>query len=92
MVADLRSTVRFAVEDDGPGIPKQELANIFDRFYQASGERAPLRRGKSTGLGLSIVLGLVQEMSGTVRAISHEGRRGTRMVVDLPLLAAAEEP
>ncbi len=91
LVADLRSTVRFAVEDDGPGIPRKELANIFDRFYQASGERGSAPRNRGTGLGLSIVLGLVQEMNGTVRAISHEGRPGTRMVVDLPILADEQE-
>ncbi|MEO8503030.1 MAG: ATP-binding protein [Acidobacteriota bacterium] len=81
-----RGLVRFVVEDDGPGIPKKELGSVFDRFYQAPGERGG-RRGRGsrgTGLGLSIVLGLVREMHGTVRAISNEGKQGTRMVVELP--------
>jgi two-component system phosphate regulon sensor histidine kinase PhoR len=75
--------VRIEVEDDGVGIPKGELPNIFDRFYQASRERGAARGG--TGLGLSIVAGLVREMGGTVRAFSHEERPGTTLVVDLPL-------
>ncbi len=87
-----RAVVHIVVEDEGPGIPKKELANIFDRFYQVAGERAAPRRGRGTGLGLSIVLGLVREMGGSVRAVSHEGRRGTRMVVELPLLADSDAP
>lgn len=72
------------VEDDGVGIPKSELAAIFDRFYQAGRPGAPHRKG--TGLGLSIVNGLVREMRGSVRAYSQEDRPGARLVVRLPLL------
>jgi signal transduction histidine kinase len=82
------------VEDDGVGIPKQELAYVFERFYQAGGADDPHRRG--TGLGLSIVAGLVSEMGGTVQAFSHEsseGRGGSRFLVELPaLLPATAEP
>lgn len=93
-VATDRSVVRFVVEDDGPGIPKKELANIFDRFYQAgSGAGGEAResgnRRQGTGLGLSIVLGLVREMRGTVRALSHDGRPGTRLIVELPVVGGA---
>lgn len=75
------------VEDDGEGIPKKELAHVFDRFYQAGRESDPHRRG--TGLGLSIVAGLVEEMNGEVRAYSQEGRPGSRFVITLPTVEAA---
>ena len=73
--------VRIEVEDDGIGIPKKELPNIFDRFYQAGREGV---HGRGTGLGLSIVSGLVREMRGAVSAYSQEDRPGTRLVVELP--------
>lgn len=75
------------VEDDGVGIPRKELANIFERFYQAGREGAAPRHG-GTGLGLSIVSGLVREMRGTVRAFSQEERPGTRLRVEIPVLSS----
>jgi two-component system phosphate regulon sensor histidine kinase PhoR len=89
-VATFPEGVRIEVEDDGVGIPKGELPNIFDRFYQASRERGGPRSG--TGLGLSIVAGLVKEMGGTVRAFSHDERPGTTLVVDLPRILEETAP
>ncbi len=86
-VSDRSRSIRIAIEDDGIGIPKSELARVFDRFYQLGREIDGRRRG--SGLGLSIVSGLVREMGGTVRAFSHEGRPGTRFVVELPVLGAS---
>lgn len=77
-----RESVRFEVEDDGIGIPKSELGQIFERFYQIGKEISGRRGG--TGLGLSIVSGVVSELRGTVKAYSQEGRPGARFVVEIP--------
>lgn len=85
-VGEAAGQVRIEVEDDGIGIPKKELAKVFDRFYQIGRHLGSRQQG--TGLGLSIVSGLVKEMGGTVRAFSQEGRPGTRFVVELPVAGA----
>jgi signal transduction histidine kinase len=87
-VDDQRTIVCIEVEDDGIGIPGNELSKIFDRFYQIGREISGRRKG--TGLGLSIVMGLVKEMRGTVTAFSHEGRPGARFVVTLPVHGGRE--
>jgi signal transduction histidine kinase len=80
-----------AVEDDGPGIPPDELGRVFDRFYQIDGGRAAKVTG--SGLGLSIVAELVSAMRGTARVESpvfaDPARRGSRFVVMLPRVVAA---
>lgn len=85
-VSDHGGTVVIEVEDDGVGVPRKELTKIFDRFYQAAGDG---RRRGGSGLGLSIVSGLVREMGGGVHAHSQEGRPGTRFVVELPAAGGA---
>ena len=69
------------VDDDGPGIPPEDLPRVFDRLFMSSKHPA---RQLGSGLGLAIVAELVQAMGGTVRAespITADG--GTRMVVTL---------
>ena len=71
------------VMDDGPGIPKNELAHVFDRHFRS--DRVEGRR-KGSGLGLAIVSELAAAMGATVEAQSPvaEGAdqgTGTRMVV-----------
>jgi signal transduction histidine kinase len=83
--------VTVSVEDDGPGIPGQELPHVFEPFWRS--ERSPARE-VGTGLGLAIVAELVAAMGGTVRAEPLDGG-GTRMVVRLRpwhMAAVAERP
>jgi signal transduction histidine kinase len=58
------NTVRVEVRDTGIGIPEEEQARVFDRFYQVEG--VVTRRAGGTGLGLSIVKILVQAHGGEV--------------------------
>ncbi len=70
--------VRFRVVDDGPGIPHEEQAHLFERFWQ--GDRRD-RRG--AGLGLSIVMQLVEAHGGRVWVESAPGV-GTTFFFTLP--------
>lgn len=72
----------LTVADDGPGIPRDSLPHIFDRFYRV--DKARGRGSGGTGLGLSIVQQYVNLHGGSVRAASEEGQ-GTVFTVELPL-------
>jgi two-component system sensor histidine kinase KdpD len=75
-------SVRIAVSDDGPGIPAEDLPQIFDSFYRARRED---RTVPGTGLGLAIARGLTEAMGGTITARSPkpDGSRGTVVEVTL---------
>jgi two-component system NtrC family sensor kinase len=64
--------------DDGPGIPKENLASIFDPFYTTK------RPGRGTGLGLSICKSVVKEHNGTVEAANAQDG-GAVFTVTLPV-------
>lgn len=72
----------IAVMDSGPGIPQEELENIWERFYKVDKSRS--RRGTGTGLGLSIVKKIIEMHKGKVLARSRIGQ-GTVFTVYLPL-------
>ncbi|MDE1174841.1 MAG: sensor histidine kinase [Parvibaculaceae bacterium] len=82
--------VRILVEDEGPGIPPDNLARIFDRFLTDR----PDSFGKHSGLGLSISRQIVEAHKGRIwaenRALAGEEGAGARFIVDLP--AADAEP
>src|SRR5579885_200537 len=74
---------RIVVEDEGPGIPPENLETIFNRFYT---QRPPEHGfGKNSGLGLSIARQIVEGMNGHIWAENREGGHGARFIVELPL-------
>jgi two-component system OmpR family sensor kinase len=73
---------RVDMHDDGPGISPMDLPHVFERFYR--GEKTRAREEGGSGLGLSIVQGLVRAQGGEVAIQSAEGS-GTTVSVWLPL-------
>ena len=72
------------VIDRGPGIPEEERRRIFDMFYSA--ETGDRRGPRGTGLGLTIVRGMVGAHGGRVEAQAGPGGVGTRIRVTIPLV------
>lgn len=74
--------VRFEVQDDGPGVPKEKLKAIFERFQQV--EETESRRHGGVGIGLNISQQLVNAMGGRIGVVSDEGH-GALFWFELPL-------
>lgn len=69
--------VRMAIEDDGPGIPPEIMDKIFDPFFTTKDKT------EGTGLGLSVVHGIIRSHRGGLQVLSHsEG--GTVFEIYLP--------
>jgi two-component system sensor histidine kinase BaeS len=73
--------VQVSIKDTGPGIPSEELSNIFERFYRVDKSRS--RSTGGVGLGLTISKHLVEAHGGTIEAFSQPGN-GSEFVVSLP--------
>ncbi len=79
---DSAGALRIDVSDKGPGIPEEERRRIFDMFYSV--ERGD--RGKQgTGLGLTIVQGIIGAHMGQVEALPGPDGTGTTIRLTLPL-------
>jgi len=82
-VEQLEGRVSFAVTDNGPGIPDEQLPHLFDRFWQANATSS--RTG--SGLGLSIAKAIVDAHGGSIRVHNHSdaGAAGSTFQVTLPI-------
>ncbi|HXH32161.1 MAG TPA: ATP-binding protein [Bacteriovoracaceae bacterium] len=69
------------VADDGPGISKEHINRIFERFYRVETSR---EFSRGAGLGLSIVKHIIAKHSGRIWA-QNEEPSGTKFVIELPL-------
>lgn len=74
--------IRFKVVDSGIGIAQQDLDRIFEKFYRIKTEQT--RSISGSGLGLSIVKGIVDAHNGSIHVESEVGK-GTTFIVSLPV-------
>ncbi len=77
--------VRLGVSDTGSGIPAAVLERMFDPFFTTKGV------GEGTGLGLSLVHGIVTELGGAIDVATTAGA-GTRFEIWLPITAVSDAP
>lgn len=76
-------TVLISVDDTGKGIPKEELPNIFERFWQSKRTNSSFN---STGLGLYLSRQIVEAHGGKILAESGPGK-GTKITLEIPEIA-----
>jgi two-component system sensor histidine kinase KdpD len=78
----------IAVEDSGPGIPREHLARIFDRFYRV---KSADRQRAGTGLGLAVSKGFTEAMGGTLMA-ANRAKGGAVFTMKFPIAKATSQP
>lgn len=82
------TALEIRVQDSGPGIAKEELERVFERFYRSDPSRHHNENG--SGLGLAIARSIVEKHGGRIWAESHLGA-GTTMVLQLPIWTGESE-
>ncbi|MDJ0669157.1 MAG: ATP-binding protein [Desulfobacterales bacterium] len=74
----------IAIADTGPGIPPDVMPQIFDPFYTTKEE------GEGTGIGLSLVYGIIENHGGSIKAVNREPN-GACFFIELPLSTPPDE-
>jgi two-component system NtrC family sensor kinase len=76
------TSVRIVIQDNGPGIAKENLPRIFDPFFTTK------QVGQGTGLGLSLCYGIIKEHGGNITPSSQPGE-GATFIIELPVFHIA---
>lgn len=72
--------VRLCIADDGPGVPVDERARIFERFYRVPGTAQP-----GSGIGLSLVARIAESHGGSVEVADGIDGRGLAVILSFPI-------
>ena len=78
---DSRELLRISIQDNGEGIRREDIPHVFDPFFTT--------KDYGTGLGLSVVHGIIQEHSGQIE-VESEPTKGTAFHILLPLVRAEQ--
>jgi heavy metal sensor kinase len=81
-INEKKKELYFSIEDNGPGIEKENLPYVFDRFYQADKSRS--RKQEGSGLGLAIAKQIVDSYDGEIKVDSSLGK-GTKFIIRMPI-------
>jgi signal transduction histidine kinase len=76
------NNLRISVKDEGMGIPKEHIPNLFEQFYRVDSSMTTSIQG--TGLGLTIVKGIVEAHNGKITVESEVGK-GSTFIILLPI-------
>lgn len=83
VVRTIGEHLQVTIDDEGPGVPAEARARIFDRFYSERPDGEDY--GKHSGLGLSIARAIVESMDGRIQ-VSDAPAGGARFIVEWPVL------
>ncbi len=75
------NNILITIDDDGPGIPKEERENVFKPFYKINKGRSESK--SSVGLGLSITSDVVRSHGGNIK-LGESSTNGLRVMISLP--------
>jgi two-component system sensor histidine kinase VicK len=76
-----KNKINISIKDDGIGIPKEDQARVFERFYRV--DKARSRELGGTGLGLSIARQIAEANNSTLN-INSEVNKGTEIIITIP--------
>lgn len=86
ILASHDETAVITIEDQGPGIPEEEMENVFRPFYRVESSRS--RDTGGTGLGLSVANDVIRAHGGEIR-LENRAEGGLRVTVSLPQVPSA---
>src|SRR5690606_11400575 len=86
LVESKGDVVAITISDFGPGVPQEEQARIFERFYR--GAAAGSTRARGSGIGLALVRYIIESHGGRVQVISptQPDGGGTKFVLEVPAI------